>query len=217
MRWVGLACVLGCGGSAPPPSCPPSVVFLERAGGHYEPGRADDAAANLSVILDVARDLPPWPTTAASWDSVVACIRTGLAPFAAEVTEDDPGDAAHYELVFTTSYWGGSAGATSIAPDSCRADHQLGFIFGDALATVPRACQVALIAFGELAANLSLDDNCADFLNPAIDCMPMRSFVDATANCVDAADQPIACRCGGTTQNTFEAMAAAFAPCTASR
>src|SRR5215813_9686169 len=212
-RWVGLVSVLGCGSSAPTPSCPPSIVFLERAGGHYEPGRADDATANLSVVVDVARDLPPWPSTAASWDAVAACIRTGLAPFAADVTEIDPGEVPHYELVFTTSYWGGSGGVTSIVPDSCR-PHELAFIFGDALPTVPRACQLALTALGQIAANLSLDDNCADFMNPAIDCMPMRSFVDATANCVDASDQPTPCRCGGTTQNTFAAMDAAFAPCT---
>jgi hypothetical protein len=194
--------------------CPPTTVFLARDGGHYEPGVDDDTALNLSVIIDEPRDVPPWPSSAPDWAAMTACIRDALAPVGAEVTEIDPGAmTAHYEIVFTTSYWGGSAGITSAVPDRCGRTHRIAFVFGDALATATRGCQVALIALGEMAADLSLDDNCADFLNPAIDCVPDRFFVDGTANCVDNSDQPIACRCGGTTQNTFQALTAAFAPC----
>jgi hypothetical protein len=188
-------------------------VFLDRDGGHYEPSARDDESINGSVIMDTPRDLPGWPSAAASWDAISACIHDALAPVAAEVTEIDPGAVPHYEIVFTTSYWGGSGGETSVVPSNCGRTHRIAFVFGDALPTVPRACQVALIALGEMAADLSLDDNCADFLNPAIDCVPDRAFIDATATCVDNSDQPTACRCGGMTQNTFQGMIAAFAPC----
>jgi hypothetical protein len=211
-RWLQLVCLVGCGGSAEH-MCPPTTVFLDRDGGHYEPAADDDPAINGSVIVDQARDLPGWPSAAASWDAVTSCIRDALAPVGAEVTEVDPGATPHYEIVFTTSYWAGSGGETSVVPSNCGHAHRIAFVFGDALPTAPRACQIALIALGEMAADLSLDDNCADFLNPAIDCVPDRFFVDGAANCVDISDQPTACRCGGTTQNTFQAMTAAFAPC----
>ena len=215
MRWW-LVVAIACGHTATPPApdaCQPSVVFLDQNGGHYDHGFVDDATANLSVVVAAPLDLPPWPSTAPSWSEVSACIRDGLAPFAVAVTEIDPGTAPHVELVFTTSYWAGPAGTTSIVPNSCRRD-QIGFVFGDAAVDSVRACQIALIALAELVAQLSFDDNCADFINPANDCTPMRSFVDATATCVDTSDRPTACRCGGgTTQNTFRAMSAAFAPC----
>jgi hypothetical protein len=212
MRRSVLLAFLGCGGSSEH-VCPPTTVFLDRDGGHYQPAAHDDASTNGSVIIDTPRDLPAWPSAAADWDAVAACVHDALTPLGADVTTTDPGMTPHYELVFTTSYWGGSAGMTSAVPDGCGRAHRIGFVFGDALPTVPRACQIAVIALGEMAADLSLDDNCADFLNPAIDCTPDRAFIDATATCVDTADQPAACRCGGTTQNTFVAMSAAFLRC----
>ena len=91
--------------------------------------------------------------------------------------------------------------------------HQIEFVFGDALPTTARACHVALQGFAQMTALLSLDDNCHDFVNNAQDCAPERFFVDVDATCVDAASQAAPCRCGGTTQNTYQALAAKFPAC----
>lgn len=210
---VALVLLVGCGNESVPRDavCTPSTLFLERAGGDYDTGPFDDALANHSVLLDGPLHLEPYPHDDATWASTVACIGRGLAQFPVEVVEVEP-SVPHVELVFTSTYWAGSPGMTYVVPDSCL-PHQLGFVFGDALPTDARACQMALVGYAQLTAGLSIGDNCNDVLDLSMDCVPERSFVDTEVACVDALDQPIACRCGGTTQNTFAAMTAAHPPC----
>jgi len=198
----------------PDAACQPATLFLNRGGGEYDTGTVDDAAANISVLIDGPRHLDPYPHDDQTWNSTVSCIRRGLAPFAIDIVETDPSPAPHVEIVFTTTYWAGDPGTTEIVPDSCLPAFQLEFVFGDALPTDVRACQRALIGFAEMTAQLSIGDNCLDFLNNQVDCAPERSFVDEEVDCVDALVQPTACRCGGaSTQNTFQTMRAAFPAC----
>ena len=188
------------------------MLYLNKSGGMWDHGGRDDASANLSLLVDVPRTLPPWPKPAADWAELVACMRTALAPFPIAVTETDPAPAAHAEIVFTTEYWGGSA-TTSIIPDSCRPGHEVEFVFGNALATRARACHVALRAYAQMIANLSFTDHCEDVLNDQMDCAPDRYFIDLEASCVDASNQPAACRCGGTTQNGYQTLLVASNTC----
>jgi len=211
-----LVLLAACNGGGDPPApdaaCEPARLFLNRAGGDYDTGPFDDALANHSVLLDGPLHLDPYPHDEATWRSTVACIRRGLAPFPIEIVEVDPAPAPHVEIVFTTTYWAGSPGMTYVVPDSCQ-PHQLEFVFGDALPTDVRACQMALVGYAQMTANLSIGDNCNDFLDLSMDCAPERAFVDTEVACVDELAQPTACRCGGTTQNTFAAMTAAFPGC----
>lgn len=218
MRALALVVIgpLGCSGSdhVTDAACAPAIVYLDRAGGSYDHGSADDASANLSLLVDMPRVLPAWPHDDVNWGELVDCIRTALAPFPLQVTEVDPGVVPHLELVFTTAYWAGPAGTSYVVPDSCRPGHQVEFVFGDALPTYTRACQIAMIGFAEMTANLTLGDNCNDLVNLAMDCAPVRSFIDQTVHCVDDFDQPTTCRCGGaTTENVFQALAAQFPSC----
>jgi hypothetical protein len=218
VRFAWLVVVFGCG-STPDPvvACEPAVLYLNRDGGDFSAGGVDDASMNRSVLIDEPiaqpRHLDPFPHDDITWAAITACVRGGLAPFPIEIVELDPGPSPHVELVFTTSYWDGPAGTTVIVPGGCRSTHQLGFVFGDALPTDVRACQMALVGYAQMTANLSIGDNCRDFLDLSTDCVPERAFIDEEVVCVDLADQPIECRCGGTTQNTFAAMAAAFPSC----
>lgn len=189
------------------------MLYLNRDGGDYEAGNFDDASSNRSVLLDAPLQLGPFPHDDITWQSVVSCVRTGLAPFPIEIVETDPGLVPHVEIVFTTSYWDGPAGTTFVIPASCRPGHELAFVFGDATPTDARACQMALAGYAQMTANLSIGDNCLDFLDLSADCAPNRSFVDEEVPCVNSLGQPIECRCGGTTQNTFAAMSATFPGC----
>lgn len=211
-----LVLAVGCGSSSAPADteCVPSLLYLNRDGGTYDHGRLDNAALNQSVLLDGPRALPPWPRDQQEWDLTTGCIRSGLAPFAVTVTEQDPGMTPHVEIVFTTAYWGQPAAQTMVVPASCRTDHQLEFVFSDSLPpTYSRPCQMALIGYAEMTANLSPGDDCKDILNLGMDCVPDRMFLDETATCVDEHNQPIACRCGGTTENPYQAMAGAHPAC----
>ena len=212
---VAVALVAACGGGEPAPDapCQPALLYLDRVGGAWDHGAHDDAAAHLSILVDAPRTVPPWPKDDIDWGLLVDCLHAGLAPFPITVTETDPGLVPHTRIVFTTAYWAGSIATTSIIPDSCRPGHQVEFVFGDALATRARACHVALRSYGQMIANLSFGDRCEDLLNDQMDCVPERTFVDADATCIDANGAPIACRCGGTTQNSYQAMAAAIPSC----
>jgi len=211
---VVLGLVLGCGGSDATPTdiaCRPAILYLNANGGAYDTGTFDDAIQNLSLLVDGPMQLPPYSRS--DFDETAACIRGGLAPFPIEIVETDPGAVPHVEIVFTTTYWAGPAGTTMVVPSSCRPGHQLEFVFGNALPTAVRACQMALIGYAEMTANLSIGANCNDFVDLSQDCTPTRSFVDEEVPCVDTSGQPTTCRCGGTTQNTFAAMTAAFPAC----
>jgi hypothetical protein len=192
-------------------TCRPVPVYLNRTGGMFEMGPRDDAVLNVSTIVDGPRVMAPWPNP--NWDELVACVRSGLMPFPRlEVTETDPLDVPHREIVFTDAYWNGAA-TTMIVPGACR-EHQIEIVFGDAVATNARACHVALQGFAQMTAQLSLNDNCYDLVNNFQDCTPQRTFVDQMSNCVDATNQPAPCRCGGmSTENTFRALAATFPTC----
>jgi len=216
MRGLFLVGLVACGGEGGAPAdatCRPAVLYLNRTGGAFDRGPVDNASLNQSVLLDGPMVLAPWPHDELDWQSTSRCIRDALAPFPIQITETDPGAVAHVEIVFTTEYWAGPAGTTMIVPDSCRPGHQVEFVFGNALATDVRACQMAMIGFAQMTALLSVGDNCRDLLDLSMDCVASRSFVDETVSCVDAADQPVACRCGGTTQNTFRELSATFPGC----
>lgn len=213
MRWViVLVAACGGGGADVDAPCRPSVLYLNRTGGMFDHGSVDDAVMNHSTIVDIPRTLDAYPHDAIEWAATAACIREALRPFPIAITETDPGTSPHVELVFTTSYWAGAA-TTFVIPDSCRPNHQIGFVFGSAIATDARACQVAMIAFGQMTAQLSYGANCRDFVDRSMDCVPDRTFTDETVECVDGNAQPIACRCGGTTQNTYRAIEAAHPAC----
>jgi hypothetical protein len=211
-----LVVVVACSGpgAAPDAACVPSTAFLNRAGGLFDHSSADDSSTNHSVVVDMPRMLPAWPRSDAEWTQLVSCVREGLAQLAIVVTEQDPGAAPHVEIVFTTSYWAQPAATTMLVPASCRPGHEIEFVFGDALPpTYSEPCREALIGFAEMTALLSPVDDCRDIVNRASDCAPTRSFLDQTANCVDDANQPAPCRCGGTTENTYRAMASAHPAC----
>lgn len=212
MVLAGLAACGGADGGGGDAACRPSVLYLNRTGGLYDHGAVDDAIANRSTIVDAPRTLAAYPHDDIEWGATTQCIRDALLPFPIQIVESDPAPAPHVELVFTTSYWDGAA-VTHVIPDGCRAGHQLGFVFGSAIATDARACQVAMIAFAQMTALLSYGENCRDFVDRSMDCVPDRTFTDETVACVDANAQPIACRCGGTTQNTYRALAAAHPRC----
>ena len=196
------------------PACHPSIVYLDRFGGAYDHGRIDDATQNLSVVVDGPRVLSPWPGDDVSWSDLTACVRDALGVFAVQVTETDPGDVPHLELVFTTSYWADPA-VTHVFPASCRAGNEIELVFGNAIATPTRACELAMGGLAEMTALLGPSENCLDFTSPATDC-GVRFFLDAELACVDpATNLPAPCRCdaNATTEDPFEALNTYFHGC----
>ncbi|MFT3693483.1 MAG: hypothetical protein QM831_10115 [Kofleriaceae bacterium] len=217
MRWCWLLCLAACGGDSHhvDVDCAAAVVYLDRFGGTYTQASADDAAFNASEAVDGTRVLGAYSGSDQDWTDLTECIRAALAPFDTVVTEDDPGMTPHVELVFTDRYWVNSA-VTNIYPQSCEPGHQIEFIFGDALASPTRGCEVTLAGLAYMLGELGPSENCLDYTSPAMDCGE-RSFLAVDSTCVDpATNEPAPCRCdaSATTQNSAKALAAIFHPCT---
>lgn len=194
--------------------CAGGVIYLDRFGGTYTQASVDDASFNASEIVDGTRVLAPYSGSDQDWADLTGCIREALASFDTVVTEDDPGMTPHIELVFTDSYWANPA-VTNIFPESCEPGHQIELIFGDALATPIRGCEVAMAGLADMVAQLGPSENCLDFTSPAMDC-GVRSFLAVESACVDpATNLPAPCRCdtNATAQNSAKALATVFHPC----
>ena len=216
--WRWLLVLAACGGNDGTHhvdvSCADAIVYLDRFGGAYDHSAADDATLNVGIVFDGPRTLPPFPGDDVAWGDLTSCIRTALGGFDVVVTENDPGMTPHVELVFTDSYWADPA-VTNVVPSSCKSGHQIEVIFGDALATPTRGCEVAMAGLAEMVGQLGPSQNCLDFTSPAGDC-GVRSFLAVDENCVDPqTDLPAPCRCDATatTQNSFATLDALMHSC----
>src|SRR3954467_15791729 len=107
VRWdfVAFAAALGACGSDDTPTditCRQAIVYLDHGGGVFAPGGHDNAATNVSVLLDVERTLPAWPND--DWADLVTCMQEHLLALPRiTVTDVDPGMTPHTKIVFTTS------------------------------------------------------------------------------------------------------------------
>src|SRR5262245_22257442 len=98
-----------------------NVLFLNRDGGHYAQDWQDDASQNLSSILEFDIDIPAYPWGDDSWNQVVACMRELYADFDLEVTDVDPGQAPHMEVVIGggPALFGFAGAYGGVAPLGC--------------------------------------------------------------------------------------------------
>jgi hypothetical protein len=111
---------------APPSSCASGAktIFLDRAGGLYVGGTADDATTNTTKVLGTDTfNVPAFPHGDTTWNDIKTCVTAALAPYGVVVTDVDPGTAVHHEIVFTTSYaaWpNGNPNYGSLSSTNCR-------------------------------------------------------------------------------------------------
>jgi hypothetical protein len=188
---------------------PASVLYLNRSGGTYKPGDEDDSSTNTSMIVDVSRQIPAYPHDEEHWGNVVSCIRAGLQPFNIDVVEEDPGDATHMEVVFTTSFWG-QENVSALSPAFCDpSPRAIAFVFGSAFAAgaAHEECEVAIQAFAVGVTTLDHAFRCEDYLSWLTGCGD-KSWVDESVPCGELEARE--CQCGGATQNSFQTMLSRF-------
>jgi hypothetical protein len=198
---------------APASSCAhPRTVFLNRAGGTYTSG-ADDSTMNLSPIVDQPRTLAPFPLADATWTTVKACVTTELAKFGAIVTDVDPDTAPHHEIVFTTKYWDmAHENISSVSGANCAPGNPVNgvaFVFAEPIGNDPQfLCEAALWQLAVDVANLDWSLNCHDMQSSYMNACGNRTYLDSEEKCGEYTARD--CRCGGTTQNSFQKMRSAM-------
>ena len=224
--WLLLACACGGDGSkaidaaigdASPDACAAShTIFLNRGGGTYTVG-PDDATMNKSSAIGQTRTLPPPTTVDADWTAVMTCVTSKLSTFPITVTDQDPGTAQHVEVVVLDSgNQNGVPGLTAGAPSTpcaggfgTAAKNTIAFAVWQG--TNANRCWDLSMAIGY---TLGLDNvlPCEDLMSQNPSCsIPGKAFTNVDQPCGDTAARN--CRCGGTTQNAAQRIAANVGTC----
>jgi uncharacterized protein (TIGR03382 family) len=185
----------------------PTLLYLNRRGGAFGPG-ADDPVANTSSVIDRPVVIPAWTVADRSWNRVVDCTRDMLDRWHVEVTDVDPGDAPHVEVVIggLPADAGVRAGLAGIAPFSgaCRAlPSAVAFTFVEVVdSSLQVVCEVTV---HEFAHTVGLDHQllCQDPMSYLRGC-GAKSFQDVAAPCGEGEARE--CLCGGDTQNSVELL-----------
>lgn len=194
------------------PAAAATSIFLDRCAEScsYTPG-FDDSRADTSSIVSGASVISAFEHGDASWNAVVACVRDAFAPFDAVVTDVDPGAAEHLEIAVggLSQQIGLPAGVGNVAPVTCTGDrvvaNGIGFAFANGLGDVPlEICWNAAQAAGSLL-GLDVVLLAGDVMTYLPGPLP-KQFLDETASCGESA--PRACRCEGTTQNSYQHLLA---------
>lgn len=199
--------------AADAPVCPPArLIFLARGGGTYMQAADDDSSANRSRIVTNTMTFPPPTIVDGDWPAFVTCVRSKFERFNVIVTEQDPGAAAHVELVVIDqpSQLMLANGASGIAPFECDPgggprDFERGvpFLMWNAIRTTADRCWTASQVLGN---TYGLDHAlaCPDLMTVQGGCPGLgdaKTFTDADVPCGEASAR--ACTCGGATQNSF--------------
>lgn len=189
-----------------------ATIFMNRGGGHYTGSWWDDATANESSILQFGVDMPEYPYGDRSWDEVMACMRGLYAAFDVVVTDVDPGNTPHVEVIVSGSPQdiGQSEGVAGIAPMACEPiDNAIVYAFAEAHGDDP--VSICETAGQESAHAFGLDHEllCEDIMTYLWGC-GRKSFVDVDAPCGEYQER--GCACGGDTQNSYQYLMSVLGP-----
>jgi MYXO-CTERM domain-containing protein len=189
-----------------------ATIFMNRGGGHYTGSWWDDATANESSILQFGVDMPEFPYGDRSWDQVMACMRELYAAFDVVVTDVDPGDTPHVEVIASGSPQdiGQSEGVAGIAPMACEPiDNAIVYAFAEVHGDDP--VSICETAGQESAHAFGLDHEllCEDIQTYLWGC-GRKSFVDQDAPCGEYQER--GCACGGDTQNSYQYLMSVLGP-----
>jgi MYXO-CTERM domain-containing protein len=188
------------------------TIYLNRDGGFYVRGE-DNPATNTSSIISSDIQLDKWNVSESDWQATVSCVRELLGDFDLQIVEEEPSSPDHLEVLITGSpptAIGLPANIWAISHNLCEpVDRGINMIFPIATPREDPRFQCELVAQGiGFVAGLSNGLDQADLMSWMGD--PPRSFKDENVTC--GYEEPQECRCGGSTQNSYQRMLEVFGP-----
>jgi MYXO-CTERM domain-containing protein len=179
----------------------PIIFYVNKNGGTYVPG-SNDARTNRSTIVGTTRTVPPWNVSANGWQQVMSCMTTMFSRWNVVITDVDPGNVPHYELVTAgrPQDIGMQQGVGGVSPFSCGViQNSIVFTFAVVYGSDYRS--VCETNAQEIAHSFGLDHqrNCQDPMTYLTGC-GNKSFQNVAAACGEYSNR--ACQCGGNTQNS---------------
>ncbi len=195
------------GGSAP------HIIYLNRCAGGLlvTSGWPDDSISNQSSILGGAVNFPEFPFGDSQWNQMVEITRELYAPFNVVVTDQDPGNTPHDEVVVCGSgSLAGFGGAGGVAPFSCGViDNAISYVFPESMGNDPQRLAEVVGQESAHAWGLEHELECSDPMTYLSPCGP-KTFQDQEVQCGEYS--PRACDCGGSTQNSYQMIMDIFGP-----
>ncbi len=188
---------------------PTATIFLNPDGGSYVPG-PEDSATNTTSILPAPATFSATGLDATAWDTLVACVADKFAPFAVTVTDVDPGNAPHLEVLYVpAAEWTMttlSNDVSAVSPFNCESFPAPILIYNLAYDDPTMMCEVSAQV---LANSQGLDHafHCPDLQSFLANCGD-KSFVDEDVPCGEF--EARACQCGGDTQNSYQHLGGVF-------
>ncbi len=190
----------------------PAILYINGCfdgGCRVSPG-ADNSMANTSSLIKGSAQLPAYSYGKAHFDQVVDCVREMYEPFGITVVDTDPGTIPHYETIvsgFPTTL-GFPAEIGGIAPFSCdTVPNAVSFVFPGKLGGDVRSICETVAHESAHPWGLEHTYMCEDTMTYLTGC-GAKDFADYEAPCGESSAR--ACRCGGTTQNSYRKLVERF-------
>ncbi|NVB84923.1 MAG: PEP-CTERM sorting domain-containing protein [Kofleriaceae bacterium] len=174
----------------------------------------DDAKTDTSSIPQSQATLTAWPHGQTAWNNLLQCVRDMYAPFDIQVTDVDPGNADHFEVMVAGNANAiGVPGAGGVAPfvpcDGALENNIISFVFAADISNQDFLCWAAAQESSHVF-GLDHELNAKDpmtYLTPPI---KKPGFQNEASDCGE--DTPRACFCGGTKQNSYQYLMDTFGP-----
>jgi len=175
---------------------------------------ADDSRLDRSSIATAQRHLDAWPYGQAQWDALMQCVRETYAPFQIEITDVDPGNTPHFEVMVggrATQLDSSLSGAGGVAPFidcSTTADSIISFVFAAEVNNLNFLCG----AVAQESAHVWGLDHSMDSRDPMtyMDLGTRKIFQDSASSCGEFQNR--SCFCGQPTQNSVTFLNNRFGP-----
>lgn len=197
------------------PRATPRTIYLDRDRATVTGGRDDATRGHTQLIpRGTQRTLPGYTGSKRSWRRIVSCVKSKLAGFDVEITDQRPGDPG-----YVTVHVGGTPrdlfgrdrrNMGGVAPYNGKVIHDgMGFVFSKTLRN--RQTEVCESIAHEIGHLYGLDHSyrCGDLMTYIQGCKKRR-FVDAHVRCGE--DGRRDCENGEATQNSHEHLLSVLGP-----
>jgi hypothetical protein len=177
-----------------------------------DPG-TDDARTNHSSIVTQRVRIDAFSWGASEWYQLTSCVQRMYAPFDLVITDVDPGEAPHFELVVgglpASVGLGPSAGGAAVreCPNALE-DNNVGFVFAQRTPDVETMCWAAAQEAGHM---FGLDHE-LDPEDPMswVGDATKPGFQDQESACGEYSERW--CDCDRQTQNSYQTLLATLGP-----
>jgi hypothetical protein len=188
------------------------ILYVNRHGGTYLPGNADDSSENRSSIADDLSTIPPFHGDEAAWREVMDCVRGIYSPYAIDVVDEEPRGTTYIESVVGGNWddLKGISPAGGVSPFRCETiERGINFIFSAGYGNDWRGICETIAQESGHTFGLEHEMRCDDPMTYLPAC-GLRTFQDEDAPCGEFTART--CQCSGATQNSHRQLLEALGP-----